>query len=161
MTYAPANSKTAYLNTAEVYPDDESELLVKLTSLHTDVANAINIREISLYQDGQAMLTGQQFSVAGSNQAKRTSYRKVFYFGAIVAGATLNIPHGITTLVQLTHAYGTCVTAADFRPIPYTSTVAAGQQISLRVTPPNIEIINGPGCPDIISGIVVIEYLDR
>jgi hypothetical protein len=159
MTYAPANAKTAYLNVAETYPKDPSQLLVKLTSLHSDIANAINVREISLYQQGQPMLTGQQFSVAGSNQAKKTTYRLVYYIGAIAAGATLTFAHGITGLVQLAHAYGTCVTTADFRPIPYSSTVALNQQISLRVTAANVEIINGAGCPNITSGIVVLEYL--
>lgn len=159
MTYAPLNSKTAFLNTAETYPKDQEQLLIKLTSLHTDIANAVNVREISIYQQDQPVLTGQQFSVTGSNQAKKQTYRKTFYFGAIAAGATSTFAHGITGITQLTHAYGTCITAADFRPIPYASTVALNQQISLRVTATDIEIINGAACPNITSGIVVLEYL--
>ena len=66
MAYAPTNSKTAYLNTAEVFPKEPDRLLIKLTSTHTDVANAVNVREIALYQASQPVLTGQQFSVPGS-----------------------------------------------------------------------------------------------
>ena len=159
MTFAPTNSKTAFLNTAETLPKDQEQLLIKLTTMHTDVANAVNVREIALYQDSQAVLTGQQFSIPGTNQGKKSTFRQMYYFGAIAAGATLTFAHGITGLVQLTHAHGTCVTAADFRPIPYASTAALNQQISLRVTAANIEIINGAAAPNIVSGIVVLEYL--
>ncbi|MCE5319402.1 MAG: hypothetical protein LLG04_18810 [Parachlamydia sp.] len=159
MTYAPINSKTAYLSTAETLPKDQGQLLVKLTSLFTDIANAVNVRQISIYQQNLPVLTGQQFSVPGSNQQKKTPYRQVYYFGAIAAGATLNIAHNITGLVELTNAYGTCVTVNDWRTIPSTSTVALNQQISLRVTAANIEIINGAACPNITSGKVVLEYL--
>lgn len=154
------NTRPSFVVTAETLPQDPGQLLVKLTSMHTDVANAINTREISIYQEGQAIPTGQQFSVPGSNQQKKTTLRQTYYFGAILAGATLTLAHGITGLVQLTHTYGTCVTAlVDYRPIPYSSTVALNQQISLRVTATDIEIINGAGAPNITSGIVVLEYL--
>lgn len=149
----------SFLITAETFPKDMGQLLIKMTSLHTDIANAVNVREIAIYQDGQAVLTGQQFSVPGSSQQRNQVFRSTYYFGAIAAGATLSFAHNIIGLVQLTHAYGTCVTAIDFRPIPYSSTVALNQQISLRVTATNIEIINGAGSPNITSGIIVLEYL--
>ena len=62
------NTRPSFVVTAETLPQDPGQLLVKLTSMHTDVANAINTREISIYQEGQAIPTGQQFSVPGSNQ---------------------------------------------------------------------------------------------
>ncbi len=159
MTYAPSNSKTAFVSTSEVFPQDESQLLIKLTNLHTTVATAINVREICLYQDNNEILTGQEFSVPGNSQLKRYTFRKAFYFGAIATGATLNIAHGITDLVECTAFKGACVTdVVDYRPIPYVSTVAVNQQISIRVLGANIEIINGAGAPNITSGKVVIEY---
>lgn len=159
MTYEPFNAKTAFLSTSEVYPKDESQLLIKLTDLHTSVAYAVNVREISLYQDTQEALTGQQWSIPGDNTKKRLTFRKAFYFGAIATGATLNIPHGISGLVECTAFKGACVTdVVDYRPIPFVSTVAVNQQISIRVVGANIEIVNGAGAPNITSGKVVIEY---
>lgn len=160
MTFQPINSKTAFLPTTEVFPKDESQRLIKQTSNYTDIAQAVNVREIALYQDTQSVITGQQFSDPGNAQKKKYTFRTMYYFGAIAAGATLNTPHGITNLVQCTHIYGTCITdVVDYRPIPYSSTVALNQQISIRVVGANIEIINGAASPNITSGIIVLEYL--
>ena len=159
MTYSPFNARSAYVPTTEVYPSDQDDLLTKLTDTHTLVANAINVREIALYQDDQETVTGAQFSVAGDNNRKRQSLRKCFYFGAIAAGATLNITHNIPTLAECVRIEATCITdAPDFRPIPYVSTVALNQQISLRVTSTIIEIINGAASANIVSGKVILEY---
>lgn len=159
MTYEPFNAKTAFLSTSEVYPQDNSQLLTKLTDLHTSVANAVNVREISLYQDNQECLTGQQWSIPGDNNKKKLTFRKAFYFGAIATGATLNIPHNINGLVECTAFYGSCVTdVVDYRPIPFVSTAAVNQQISVRIVGANLEIVNGAGSPNITSGKVVVEY---
>jgi hypothetical protein len=161
MTFAPINAKTAFLNTSEVYPLDPSQLLIKLTGLHTDISNAVNVREISIYQDGQEVLTGQQFSTVGNTQKKRYAFRKVFYFGVIAPGATLNIAHGLTNITSFVHIYGTILVApgGDWRPIPYVSVAAVGDQVALRVDTVNVIIANGATGPNITSGIVVIEYL--
>jgi hypothetical protein len=160
MTSGPVNSKTAFLPVAETFPKDDNERIVKITNLHSNIANAINVREISLYENELEVLTGQQYSVVGDSQNKRYTYRKLFYFGAIATGATLNIAHGITGLVQLTDLHGGCVTdVIDFRPVPFVSTVALNEQISVRIVGANIELINGAGGPNITSGNVVIEYL--
>lgn len=164
MTFKPSNSSGSFLPTSEVFPADQSQLLIKMTTNYTDIAQAVNIREIALYQNGQAVLTGQQFSVPGTNNEKKYTFRQTYYFGAIATGATLLIAHNIdvsaTGLRQFTAMYGTCVTdIVDYRPIPWSSTAAVNQQISLRVAGANIEIINGAGSPNITSGIVVLEYL--
>lgn len=162
MTYQPANAMSAFVPTTEVYSDDQVQMRNTLTSTHSTIANAVNVREIALYEDGQAILTGQQFSIPGDSTQKRYSFRKMFYFGAIASGATLNIPHGITDLVEFTHIYGTCKTAIpDYRPIPYVSMANIGFQIDIKVNGTNIIIINGIGgaAVAITSGIIVVEYL--
>jgi len=162
MTYAPFNAKTAFLSTSEVYPQDSGQLLIKLTDLHTSVANAVNVREISLYQDQQECLTGQQWSIPGDNNKKKLTFRKAFYFGTINAGATLNIPHGITDLVECTTFKGACVTnVVDYRPIPYSDVTAVTNNISINVTGGvggNVIIQNGATAPNITSGKVTVEY---
>jgi|WetSurMetagenome_2_1015567.scaffolds.fasta_scaffold111723_2 hypothetical protein len=160
MTSGPVNSQTAYLSTAETIPKEPGELNIKLTNLHTSIANAVNVREICLYQDGQEVLTGQQFSVPGDNNAKKVPYRKAFYFGAIASGATLNITHGIPTIVECTAFKGACVTdVVDYRPLPCVSAVAANAQISVRILGANVEIVNGAASPNITSGKIIVEYL--
>lgn len=161
MTFGPVDSKTSFLSTAETFPQDQSQLLVKMTSVHSDIANCVNIREIAQYEDDQQLLTGQQFSTPGNPILKKYVFRKMLYIGAYAAGATYNIPHGITGLVQFTHIYGTCVTdAVDYRPIPYTSAIAVANQTSIRVdNAGNIILGVGAGSPNITSGIIVLEYL--
>lgn len=161
MTFAPVDSTASFLTIAETFPQDQSQLLVKMTSVHSDIANCVNIREIAQYEDNQQILTGQQFSTHGNPTLKKFVFRKMLYIGAYAAGGTYNIPHGITGLVQFTHIYGTCITdAVDYRPIPYTSTVAVANQISIRIdNAGNIVLGVGAGSPNITSGIIVLEYL--
>lgn len=149
-------SASPFLVQAEVFPEDQSQLLIKMTSVHTDIANCVNIREISIYEQDQQIITGQQFSIPGENQKKAFSFRKTFYFGAIAPGATLSFAHGITGLVQFTHMYGTCITAADFRPIPYVP-AAAANYISLNADAVNINVQNGAVAID--SGMIIVEFL--
>ena len=92
-TYLPSNSKTAFLNTTEVFPEDFSQFLIKLTNLYTDIANAVNLREIAQY-DLIEFITGEQWFTTGNAQVKRSTFRKVYSIGSIAAGATLNTPHG-------------------------------------------------------------------
>ncbi len=163
MTAAPDNSQTAYLNTAEVFPQDQSQFLIKMTDTYTKTAYAVNVRQIGLYQEATAQLTGQQFSTFQDSTKNKFTYRKIFYFNAIAPGATLNIPHGITGLVQLTNLYGTCITnAVDYRPIPFADVGAVTNNIAIRATGGalgNVIIQNGATAPAITSGLVVIEYL--
>ena len=160
---ASTNVRTAYLNTSEVFPQDQSQFLIKITDVYSKTANAVNIRQIGLFQEGNAQLTGQQFSTFANSSVTKFSYRKIFYFGAINTGATLNIPHGITNLVQLTNLYGTCITdVVDYRPIPFADVGVVVNSIAIRATGGvggNIIIQNGAGSPPITSGIAVIEYL--
>lgn len=153
-------TQSPFVSSSEYFSPDNSQLLIQLSSNHTNIANAINDREIALYQDQQQTVTGQQFSSPGTNQAKKYTFRKVFYFGAIAPGATLSFAHGITNLVQFTRLYGTCVTnVVDYRPIPFIDSPIGGGEISLLSTPTNIVITLGAAAPNITSGIIVSEYL--
>ena len=159
MTSAPTSSIQAYLPTTQVYPKDQDELLTKLTDVYTKTALAVNVRGISLY-DLNELNNGHQFFTTGNPQKKRFGYRKVFEFGAIAAGATLNIAHGLTGVTLYTRIYGTTVLAGgDFRPLPFVSATVVINQTSLRVLGANIVIVNGTNATPIVSGIVVLEYL--
>jgi len=160
MTYSPANAKTAYLPTTREFDvADDDELKRVLSASYTDCAQYINLREIAQY-DQVELLTGQQFFTAGNNQVKRKSFRKAFELGAVAAGATVNIAHGLTGVVLYTRIYGTCITGVvDYRPIPWASATLVTDQVQLRVVGANIEVINGATAPAITSGLIVLEYL--
>lgn len=162
MTYAPVDTKGPFLDKSPIFSKDKEQFLVKVTSLHSDIANAVNSREISIYEEKVQVNTGNQFSVpfvAGQPLKKKNSYRKTFYFGAIAPGATLLIPHNISNIIECTKIEATCITAIpDFRPIPYVSTTLVTDQISILVGIANVSIINGATAPAIVSGKAVIEY---
>ena len=158
MTYAPINTRNAFLPTSEAFSGDQQQFLVKLPAVYTNIANAVNVREIALHEDGQQILTGNQYSIPGNTSTKRYSFRKTFYFGAIPANTDFHIAHGLTGVVQYTKIYGTYKTATDFRPLPYVSINAADRQVSLRVDATDIHVHTGLNARPIVSGIVEIEY---
>jgi hypothetical protein len=158
MTFSPSNSLTAFLPTYQYFTPDQEQFLITMTNLYSLIANSINIRQIGIYSVVES-LTGQQFSNPTNANVTKFTYRTIFYFGVINAGATLSFVHNLT-FTELTHAYGTCITTViDYRPIPYASGTVVTNQIELQVTPTNIVIINGATAPDISSGIIVLEYL--
>jgi len=162
VTFLPSNSKSPFLPTTQVFPEDESQRLIVLTDNYTSLAQNINQREIGTFETIE-QLNGQQFFNATDPEKKRFAYRKVFVVGAIAAGATSTIAHGITaanTTTTFTHIYGTVRTATiDNRPIPYSSATAVNLQIEVNVDATNINIINGAAAPAITSGIVVLEFI--
>lgn len=159
MTFAPANSQTAYLQTSDVFSDDPSQMLINLTDFSTKVANAVNVREIAQY-DQVETLTGQQFFYPANAQRKRLAFRRVYTIGTVSAGATLTQAHGLSNITSFTRIYGTCVTSSsDYRPIPFSSAAAVNQQVEIRVDGTNFYIANGSSAPNITSGIIVLEYL--
>lgn len=157
-TPAPVQ-RQAFLITSRFFPTDMVQLEPVLNKMYIEVAQAVNQRTIGTFDKIQAV-TGENWYNDANPLQKKQSYRKVFSFEAIAAGATLTFNHDIQGIVQLTRAYGTCITVTpDFRPIPYASATAVNTQIELNVTLTQINIINGAGAPNIQSGIIVLEYL--
>lgn len=157
-TFQPANSNAVFLPTTIQYPKDQQELLERLNKVYEDTATRLNIKQIGIF-DLVEFLTGEQWPVIGNPQQKRQTFRIIFQIGPIVAGATSTTAHGLTGITAFTHIYGTAVTTADFRPIPYASATAVNQQIELKVDTTNITIINGAAAPNIASVFVILEYL--
>jgi len=135
------------------------ELERVLTQSYIDLAQAANFKEVGTYETTE-IVTGQQFFNTAAPQNKRFTYRRCYVVGAIAAGATLLIPHGIAGIIMFTRMYGTCITnVVDYRPIPMVSATTLTDQVSLRVVGANIEIVNGATAPNITSGVIVLEYI--
>lgn len=155
----PVNSIAPFLQTSIYFPEEFSEFRVVLLGIYRNIANAVNAREISVF-DLTEFLTGEQWFTVGNPQVKRQTYRKAFSIGAVSAGATVTTAHGLTGITSFTKIMGTAVTdVVDYRPMPFASATAVNQQIELRVDATNITIVNGASAPNITNAIVVLEYL--
>lgn len=139
-------------------PPSEEAFRHTLSLIYKRIANAVNTKEGSLYQL-QEIANFQQFFTSGDPLTLRPGYRRVFELSAIAPGGTLNFAHGIVGITQLTNYWAIGNTAADFRKIPFSSTVAVNQQISMVVTTTNVIITNGAAATAITGGIIVLEYL--
>src|SRR3990167_5428892 len=95
MTFNPTNSLGPFIATSTFFPDEFEEFRVKFLELYRDLANAVNTREVGVF-DLVEFLTGENWFTSGNPQVKRKTYRKVFELPATGAGATTNIAHGIT-----------------------------------------------------------------
>jgi hypothetical protein len=159
MTFRPVFSLAPFIATTRHFPvEDEEELERVITQTYTEVANAVNVREVGTYETVET-ITGQQFYSVANNQKKRYVYRKVFAIGAIAAGATATIAHNITSLVFPVNIYGVIQTdVPDWRPLVYATTVA-GDWAVVRVDAVNVYVQLGAAHPPVTSGYVIMEYL--
>lgn len=154
----PSNQQfQPYLPTSRNFPvDDPIQLEPELTKSYIDVARAVNLRTIGIFETVQIVTGERWFSIDPFDvNQKRQTFRKVFPF----TPADLPIPHGLTGLNEFTRISGTCVTdLPDFRPLPYASNTANGS-IELNVDDAYINVNVGASSPNIIKGIIILEYL--
>lgn len=146
-----------YLSENFTYTSNKESLLNQMNETYQKIARASNAKEIAIYSE-EEVITGQTFP-GDTPQTKKIVYRKTFVFGAIAAGATLNIPHSISGATLYVNINGGVVTSVpDFRPIPYVSTTAT-DQLSVRIDATNIILVNGATGANIVSGICYLEYI--
>jgi hypothetical protein len=139
---------------------DQKQFIPQITDVYSKLAMSSNAKDIGTYELTE-IINGQRFYGANP-QTKRQAYRKCFAFGAIGAGATLNIAHGVAGITNITRLYATCITAAgDQRPIPFADITLITNQILIALNGANIAIVNGATAPAIVSGICVLEYLKQ
>jgi hypothetical protein len=147
----------SFLPTYRDFPVSKPEELERvLVQSYIEIAQAANVKENSQYQTVETV-NGQQFYGILTTDQTRFVYRKCFQLGAIVAGTTVNIAHGIAPLVGFANMYGTVATSSgDWRPIPYVPTVT--EYITFVVTTTNIIIAVSATSPSVTSGLIVLEY---
>jgi hypothetical protein len=158
MTF-PAAQFSVFLPTSIYLSQDYEQSWIKLQNTITDIFLKVNQRELGFYYFGENP-TGQQW--AKINNVRTVSTRQVYAFGAILAGAALNIPMNITgfSTLTFTRMYGTFTTVTpEDRPLPYADTALVTNQVSLERNGNNIVVTNGATAPNIDNGIVVLEYL--
>ncbi len=155
MSFAPANSSTAYIPTYLDLQCNDEQLRIILTAYLTDLAYGINLREIAQYEQVE-LLNGQQFFNPTSTRTKRYGFRKVFPF----SDANLVFNHDITGATIYTSISGTAITAGgNFIPIPYVSATLVTDQIQIDVTPTQVVVTKGATSPVLTNGLIILEYL--
>lgn len=152
-------NQIAFIRTSREFPTDLHQLAQEVNKCYVDIAQALNTRTVGFYPINTPALTGNNYFL--NNNQSYLSFRQLFQFGAIAAGATLNIDYGNISFTQFVAIYGTCITdQPDMRPIPYASVVAnANIDIRIDTAAGNIVIAVGAASPNIISGLVIIEWI--
>ncbi len=157
---------TPYLRNQRQFPNDDlRDLSNQMDHAYIDIAQKVNMRTIGLFASGFQIVTGERWYLQGQSQVQQT-IRQVYPFGAVAAGTELDIPTGITNLVQFSRIYGTCITdVPDYRPLPYADQGAATNNINILVGTvagiQQIRILPGATGANIVSGIIILEWISQ
>lgn len=154
MSYQPSNTLQSYIAPNIVFPEQLPELLVKLTEVYKNIADAVNIRELAQYQNIE-VVTGQQFFSANI-QSYRQTLRKVTNFGALPNTATKSVAHGLTVDARftITRLYGAASDTTGFTYIPVPSA-----QADLTMDATNFNITTTANLTNYNVCYVIVEYL--
>jgi len=158
----PLHNRQSFLITSRFFPPDLTLLTPVLNKSYIEMSHATNDRTIGIHALME-VVTGEKWLQEENPLISIQSFRKVFSFLTLAQGAVLTIDHGIVGLDQFSKTYGECKTDfPDFRPIPYISTTLLTENIATRRTDTQIIITNGTTAPNIINGIITLEYfIDR
>lgn len=158
MTFSPSGSQGYFLDPTLIIPEDKTDLEYKAKDLYSQIADATNIREVSLYPLLE-IETGQQWFTVGNPQVYRDGWRKVISIGSVSAGGSSGaIPHGITGITAMTHYYGMGVSGSNYYALPYAEAAGTGN-IEVQVTNTSVTVIGGATAPALTDVYVVLEYI--
>lgn len=162
MTFAPNNALgNTYLPTYRNYQLEPDILNQALSRDYVSIAYAVNTKTNGVFETVETQNGEQFYSLTADLSKKRYVFRKCFTLGAVATGTTATVAHGITNAQQYTCIYGVCFTDVnDSRPLPYAS-VTANANIEINVTSTSIVINNGAASPNIVSGVVILEYIKQ
>lgn len=155
-----------FVPTFRQFPTEDAHNLEKqLVNFHNQTNTAVNNRTISTFQlhvdgDSQMLPNGERwFSTAPQLATSPQRLRDGFRIVVQVAGASLVVNHNITQINQVTRLYGAFFDGTFWQHLPYVDTLAAANQIAIKVSPTQIIVTKGVGAPSISQGIVILEYL--
>jgi len=158
-------NSVSFLRTSRQFPPDLEQLAIQVTRSYIDIATAVNTRMIGIFTTNMPTVTGESWYIA--NNQKQQTLRKVYPFGAIVAGTELDIPVNIPAeFVSFTRIYGDVTTnVVDYRPLPYPDPITNTNGMTILVGTVggvlSLRIIVGATAPNVVSGLAVLEYLSN
>jgi hypothetical protein len=144
------------------------EILVKLYQNLNQMAIVLNTKDSAMYVE-QEFINGQIFfpnptlnSTTADTPQMRQVFRKVINFGALPNAAAKSVAHDISQLAWImTRMYAT---ATDLNiqasiPIPFASTIAVNQNISLECSATDVIITTAVDYSAFTDCFVVLEYI--
>lgn len=153
-------NQTPYLRTSRRFPEESKDLVQELSKSYLDTALAVNARTIGIYPSNNPAVTG---NIWYFNGLKHQTLRKIFPFGAIAPGASLNIPLGYDNFQTIVNIYGSIQTQTTYRPVPYIDPSSLSNGMAILVQPIlgilNVTIKLGSTAPPAVSGFAVVEFL--
>lgn len=154
----PPNNRQSFLITSRFFPPDLTLLTPVLNKSYIEMSHATNDRTIGIHETVE-VVTGEKWVEEGNPLIVRQSFRKIFNILPIATGDMLIFDHGIIGLEKFTKTYGECTTdIPDFRSIPYNSVTLVTRGIEINETSTQIIITNGTNAPNIVNGIITLEY---
>jgi hypothetical protein len=143
------------------YPKDPAQLQYTQELLYKRIASAVNTKEGGLYFPIEVS-TFQQYFTPGNPQKLRGVYRTVVDFGALPNAVPKSVPHNIPFDSEYTatriYACATDPVTLTYIPIPWASTAATSNNISIQVTGTTVDISTGIDRSNFTRCTVVIEY---
>ena len=159
------NVSSGFLPQGFYLPDDPETLRRFLSDYLLRAAQAVNNRDISVY-DIVARINGQQYFTPGDATIFRSVYRLVVNFGALPNSTSKSVAHGITWTSAVptifTRIYATATntgTPGPAIPIPYINTTTPANSVQLDVTTTNVVITTGADYTAYDTCYVVLEYI--
>jgi len=164
MPITDADQFGAFIQTTQVYDlnieqvdvnsAEFKELILRLYQNTNNIINVLNVKDTGLYQLSE-FVNGQLFfanpalsSTTAQYPEDRQVIRKVLNVGPLLIVGANTFAHGITctTRTTFTRIYGVAnktTVPFSYLPLPYVSTVAIGEQISITVDATNVIINTG------------------
>jgi hypothetical protein len=146
VSYLPPNTRAPFVSPSIYLPENDWEKVVRISDLFNEFAFAINSREIGIYSTNE-IVTGEVWV------NNRTTYRKVYYFPALLDPGTTAVAHGLGDISNFTftNIYGTCRNAAG--------TLHENILGRIQFAAANLNVICAGGIYNGYSAVVVAEYL--
>lgn len=155
---SPVSNNVPYLRTSRNWPLEADQLSVELSKTYVDIANAVNLRSIAIFEASNVVTGEQWFKPSGNAnvQVKNQTLRKVF----TVTDATLTQTHGLGAITRITRIYGAAQNSTNYFPLPYVDVTAANNQIAITLSTTQLIVTKGAGAPPAITtGYVVVEWI--
>lgn len=163
MTNSSQYFQGPFIDETVYFPDEQGQLILKLTDNNRDIANAVNVREIGNYLQ-QEIVTGSILFSNASPSDTFPVFRKVINFGALPFPSPKPVPHGInfTDEFRMLKCWicATDPTAIEFIQFSFADPTTA-QALSMRVTATNVVVTSNFDYSNFTSSIAVLEYVKR
>lgn len=148
-------NRSPFLLSQREFPDKIPELTQEIFRMYVDVAQKVNARTVGTFSVNRPSTTGESWFITSERLQTQRQLYPITGPGSYPHGIDLSQINGFSRL------FGTATDGTNWYPIPYVDEVLATNQISLTVTPTNIEVVAGATAPVITQGYVVLEWIVR